>query len=85
MPYYLVQARHTRPSRWQRRSRPSRSPGRVNGLAEAVGGRIESLFYCFGEYDALGIGEFPSHAGASLAGAMIQRRRVTNTYSRLPS
>lgn len=32
---------------------------RVTSTAESVGGRLESLFYAFGEHDLVGILEFP--------------------------
>ena len=31
----------------------------VSGLREALGGAIEGLFFCFGDYDLIGIVEFP--------------------------
>lgn len=65
MPYYLVQAAYT-PESWAAQIRAQPDPRvRVNGLAEAVGGRFDSLFYCFGEYDVVGIGEFPSNDAAA--------------------
>jgi uncharacterized protein with GYD domain len=65
MPYYLIQAAYTSQS-WAAQSETQPDPReRVGGLAQAVGGRLESLFYCFGEYDVIGIAEFPSNDAAA--------------------
>ena len=70
MPYYLVQAAYTGES-WAAQVKAQLDPRqRLTALVEALGGRLESLYYSFGEYDVAGIAEFPSNdaaAGFSLA------------------
>jgi uncharacterized protein with GYD domain len=38
---------------------------RVQASAEALGGSIESLFFCFGDYDLVGIVDFPDSRGVA--------------------
>jgi uncharacterized protein with GYD domain len=38
---------------------------RVQSSAEALGGLIESLYFCFGDYDLLGIVDFPDPRGVA--------------------
>jgi uncharacterized protein with GYD domain len=65
MPYYMVQAAYT-PESWAAQIKAQPDPRvRIGALAEAVGGRLDSLFYCFGEYDIVGIAEFPSNEAAA--------------------
>jgi uncharacterized protein with GYD domain len=39
----------------------------ARGLVEGVGGKLESFYYCFGEYDGVAIAEFPDNASAAAA------------------
>lgn len=65
MPYYLVQAAYTAES-WAAQIKAQPDPrDRIGALARAAGGRLESLYYCFGEYDIVGIGEFPGNDAAA--------------------
>jgi uncharacterized protein with GYD domain len=38
---------------------------RVQASAEALGGSVESLFFCFGDYDLVGIVDFPDSRGVA--------------------
>jgi uncharacterized protein with GYD domain len=65
MPYYLIQAAYTAES-WAAQVKAQTDPReRVAGLAQALGGRLESQYYCFGEYDAVAIAELPSNDAAA--------------------
>jgi uncharacterized protein with GYD domain len=65
MPKFLVQVGFTAEA-W---AEMSRSPGdvvkRVTPSAEALGGTIESLFFCFGDYDLVGVVDFPDNRSAA--------------------
>ncbi|MGO9343126.1 MAG: GYD domain-containing protein [Acidimicrobiales bacterium] len=65
MPKYLVQVGFTAEA-WAEMSRePQSVVERVRPSAEALGGLIESLFYCFGDYDVVGVVDFPDNRGAA--------------------
>lgn len=65
MPHYMVQAAYTAES-WAAQIRTRPDPrDRVNALLQAVGGRLESAYFCFGEYDIVAIAEFPSNDAAA--------------------
>ena len=34
-------------------------------MAESLGGKIESFYFAFGEYDVVGIGEFPDNTSVA--------------------
>jgi uncharacterized protein with GYD domain len=83
MPYYLVQAAYTAES-WAAQVKAQPDPRqRVGPLAEALGGRFEGLFFSFGDYDVVGVVEFPSNdaAGAfsvaASAGGAVKAIRTT--------
>ncbi|MGA2531164.1 MAG: GYD domain-containing protein [Acidimicrobiales bacterium] len=65
MSKYLVQVGYTAEA-WAAMSRgPQGVMERVQASAEALGGSIESLFFCFGDYDLVGVVEFPDHRGVA--------------------
>jgi len=64
MSKYLVQVGYTAEA-WTAMSRePQKVVERVRPSAEALGGTIESLFFCFGDYDLVGVVEFPDNRTA---------------------
>ncbi len=83
MPYYLVQAAYTAES-WAAQVRAQPDPrDRVGALARAAGGRLDTLYYSFGDYDIVGIGEFPGNEAAAAfslaasAGGAVRAVRTT--------
>jgi uncharacterized protein with GYD domain len=65
MPKYLVQVGYTAQSWAAQVKNPASALDRVRPTAEAVGGRLDSLYYCFGDYDVVVIGDFPSDQAAA--------------------
>jgi|SRR5581483_2790226 len=72
MPYFMVQAAYTAES-WKAQIRDQGNiEDRLRPLAQALGGRLDSIYYAFGDYDVVPIGEFPDNetaAAVSLAAA----------------
>ena len=65
MSKYLVQVGYTAEA-WAGMSRgPQSVMERVQASAEALGGSIENLFFCFGDYDLVGVVESPDHRGVA--------------------
>ena len=59
MAKYFVQVGYTSQA-WSALNRgPQRVVERVQASAEALGGSIDSLFFCFGDFDLMGIVDFP--------------------------
>jgi len=62
---YLVQVGYT-PETWAAMSRePESVLQRVRPSAEALGGSIDCLFFCFGDYDLVGVVDFPDNKAAA--------------------
>ena len=65
MAKYFVQVGYAAEA-WAAMSRgPQRVVERVQASAEALGGSIESLYFCFGDYDLMGIVDFPDSRGVA--------------------
>jgi len=67
MPYYLIQAAYTAEAWGAQLKAPEDPRDRLQALEQAFGGRLASFFYCFGDYDVLGIVEFPGNEAAAAA------------------
>lgn len=66
MPHYLIHANYT--SNGLQGLLKEGGSGRREALTntvESLGGSLESFYYAFGEFDAIGIAEFPDDASAA--------------------
>lgn len=65
MAYFLIQAAYT-PESWAAQIRSQENAeDRVRPVIEGLGGRLGVLYYAFGEYDVVAIGEFPTNDAAA--------------------
>jgi uncharacterized protein with GYD domain len=65
MPYYLVQAAYT-PEAWAGQLKdPQNRLDVLRPLVERLGGKLETAFFAFGEYDIVAIGEYPDNVSAA--------------------
>jgi uncharacterized protein with GYD domain len=64
MPLYMVQFAYT-PEAWAALTKnPQDRSVPVRELAQKLGGRLVGLYYCFGEYDGIGLVELPDDTSA---------------------
>ena len=69
MPKYLVEASYT--AEGLKNLQKDRAEGRTAALRAAmqsVGGKLEAIYWCLGEYDVVAIAELPDHASAAAVG-----------------
>jgi uncharacterized protein with GYD domain len=65
MPHYLLQVAYT-PEAWATMSKnPQSRIDAVRPAVEDLGGKVETGYLCFGEYDLIVITEFPSNTEAA--------------------
>ena len=70
MPYYLFQAAYTGDS-WAAQTRSPQNPvERLRPAIEGLGGKIESFYYAFGEYDIVAIVQCPDNVSAAAMSVM---------------
>lgn len=65
MSYFLVQASYSAATWAALIKNPSDPKTRLQGVAEMLGGRIVDVWFSFGEYDVVGIAEFPDKESAA--------------------
>lgn len=64
MPHYLLQAAYTGDAWGDQIKGPQNVIDRVRPAIEGLGGKIESAFYAFGDYDLIAIIQFPDNVSA---------------------
>lgn len=65
MPHYLIQASYTPEALALLTKNPSNRAQALTPAIEALGGRVESAYFCFGEYDVAVILELPDNVTAA--------------------
>jgi len=65
MPHYLLQAAYTTDAWAAMIKNPQNRAESVESVIESLGGRLESAYLCFGEYDSIVIAEFPDDQTAA--------------------
>ena len=72
MPKMLVKASYTAEgSKGLMKDGGSKRVGAARGLVESLGGKVESLYYAFGDTDVIAIVDFPDNAAAAAASLTI--------------
>ncbi len=65
MPYYMLQGSYTSEAWASQIKNPENRVEVVRPIFEGLGGRIESAFFAFGQYDIVVIVEFPDNVSAA--------------------
>ena len=68
MAFYMVQVAYTAEAWATMTKNPQDRSVPVSEVAQKLGGRLISLYFCFGEYDVVGIAEFPDDTAAGAIG-----------------
>jgi uncharacterized protein with GYD domain len=72
MPKYLVQASYTAEGlQGLIRDKASGRHAAVRRAIESLGGKLESLYYCFGDYDVVLVAELPDNVSAAAVGITV--------------
>lgn len=84
MGHYLIQAAYT-PEAWATMSKNPQDRGElVRPAVEALGGRLESFYMAFGEYDIVAIAEFPSNEDAAAFAIGVAGAGALRSYKTTP-
>ena len=65
MAYYMLQVAYSPESLAHQIKNPQNVAERTRAVVERLGGRLESTYYAFGEYDLIQIIEFPDNVSAA--------------------
>ena len=65
MAYYMVQAAYTAEAIGAMVKKPEDRAAAITPVVEKLGGKLVGLWFCFGEYDIVGISEMPDNVSAA--------------------
>ena len=65
MPRYLIQASYTSDAAAAFVSKPQDRAAGIRAVIRKLGGKLESIDFCFGDYDVLGVCSFPDDTSAA--------------------
>ena len=84
MPHYLVQLAYT-PEAWANQLREPRDRVEiVRPALEKIGARMESVFFCFGDYDIVFVLVAPDNVSAAAFGLAVNAGGSIKTYKTTP-
>ncbi len=65
MAYYMVQAAYTAEAVAAMVKKPEDRGEAIRPVVEKLGGKLVGIWFCFGEYDIVGISELPDNVSAA--------------------
>ena len=84
MPAYLAQVSYTSDA-WRTQVGNPRSPlERVASVVEKLGGKIDSIYYAFGDYDIVAIVQFPDNQSAAAFSLAAHAGGAVKAYKTTP-
>ncbi len=84
MPSYLYQLAYTSESWGAQIRNPQNRVEQVRPMVEKLGGRFQSVFYAFGDYDIVAIVEFPDNESAAAFALAVQAGGAVKTAKTTP-
>jgi uncharacterized protein with GYD domain len=84
MPYYLIQTAYTSESWAKMIKSPQDRVEAVRPAIEGFGGRIDTAYVSFGEYDLATIVEFPDNVSAAAFSISVSAKGGVKTYKTTP-
>jgi uncharacterized protein with GYD domain len=84
MAHYLIRASYT-PETWAALVKnPSNRREVVRGLVEGMGGKLEAMYFSFGDEDIVVLVEMPDNVGAAAAALAVTASGAFRSYSTTP-
>ena len=72
MAFYLIRAAYSGTAAAHMVQHPQHRENAVRKTCEALGGKLHSFFYCFGDYDAITIVELPNNEAAAAVALSVE-------------
>jgi uncharacterized protein with GYD domain len=84
MAHYLIQASYSKEGIGQLLANPQDRAAAVRPVVEGMGGKIESFYFAFGEYDAVVIAELPDNVSAAALAMAVGGSAGISSYKTTP-
>ena len=84
MPVYMVQASYAPQSVASMVKTPQDRAAAIKPMIESMGGKLQDLWFCFGEYDIVAIAEMPDNLTAAAMSMAIGSSGAMTSYRTTP-
>ncbi len=84
MAHYLIQASYSKEGISQLLANPQDRAAAVRPVVEGMGGKIESFYFAFGEYDAIVVAELPDNVSAAALAMAVGGSAGVSDYKTTP-
>ena len=84
MAHYLIQASYSKEGISQLLANPQDRAAAVRPVVEGMGGKIESFYFAFGEYDAIVVAELPDNVSAAALAMAVGGSAGISSYKTIP-
>ena len=84
MAHYLIQASYSKEGIAQLLANPQDRAAAVRPVVEGMGGKIESFYFAFGDYDAIVVAELPGNVSAAALAMAVGGNPGISSYKTTP-
>ena len=84
MAYYMVQAAYTAEAIAGMVKKPEDRAAAIAPVVEGLGGKLIGLWFCFGEYDVVGISEMPDNVSATAFAMAVAQSGKMKSFKTTP-
>ncbi len=84
MPIYMVQASYAPQATASMVNNPQDRAAAIKPMIERMGGKLQDLWFCFGEYDIVAIAEMPDNVSAAAMAMAIGSSGAMSAYRTTP-
>ena len=84
MAYYMVQAAYTAEAVAAMVKKPEDRGEAIRPVVEKLGGKLVGIWFCFGEYDVVGISELPDNVSAAAFAFAVSQGGKVKTLKTTP-
>ena len=84
MAHYLIQASYSKEGIGDLIANPQDRAAAVRPVIEGMGGKLESFYFAFGDYDVIAVAEFPDNVAAAALAMAIGGSPGISSYKTTP-
>jgi uncharacterized protein with GYD domain len=84
MPYYMVQAAYSQEATAAMVKSPQDRAEALRPIIERLGGKLVSMYFAFGEYDAVGVAEMPDNVSSAAFSMAVGASGATRAFRTTP-
>ena len=84
MAHYMVQAAYTAEAIAAMVKNPEDRAAAIRPVVEKLGGKLESIWFCFGDYDVVGIAQMPDNVSAAAFAFAVSQGGKVKSFKTTP-